>query len=152
MIFYFDMDGTVADLYGTKDWLKKIRAYDTTPYSEAKPLVNMDELKKVCEILRANGHDLGVITWGAADEQNEDFNRRTEKAKREWLFQYMPYIDQKNFHFLPYGTPKQTVHSKNRKTVLIDDNAEVRQKYETPKRRRTIDATGNIIQELYKYI
>lgn len=151
-IFYFDMDGTVADLYGIENWLPKIRQYNVSPYREAKPLVNMNELKKVCELLKANGHELGVITWGAGGEQNEQFNRETEQAKREWIEREMPYINPKNFHFLPYGTPKQSVHAKNRKAVLIDDNAEVRQKYQTPKCRRTIDATGNIIQELYKYI
>ena len=49
----------------------------------------------------------------------------------------MPYIPEKNFHFLPYGTPKQTAHARNRATVLIDDNTEVRKGYTTAKRRRT---------------
>lgn len=152
MTFYFDMDGTVANLYGIENWLPRLRAYDPLVYKEAKPLVDMDELKKVCELLQNNGHELGVITWGAGGEQNADFNAKTEKIKREWIAKNMPYIPEKNFHFLPYGTPKQTAHARNRATVLIDDNEEVRKGYKTAKRRRTIDATGNIIKELRKYI
>ena len=28
MRIWFDMDGTIADLYGVEDWLPKLRAYD----------------------------------------------------------------------------------------------------------------------------
>ena len=31
----FDMDGTIADLYGVENWLPKLRAYDPTPYQTA---------------------------------------------------------------------------------------------------------------------
>ena len=32
----FDMDGTIADLYGVDGWLEKLRAYDATPYLTAE--------------------------------------------------------------------------------------------------------------------
>ena len=35
----FDMDGTIADLYGVKNWLPYLEAEDTTPYAIAKPPV-----------------------------------------------------------------------------------------------------------------
>ena len=28
---WFDMDGTIADLYGDPDWLAKLRAYNPAP-------------------------------------------------------------------------------------------------------------------------
>lgn len=28
---WFDMDGTIANLYGDPNWLEKIRAYDASP-------------------------------------------------------------------------------------------------------------------------
>ena len=44
MTVYFDMDGTIADLYGAKDWLPRLRAYDAKIYAEARPLCNMNTL------------------------------------------------------------------------------------------------------------
>ena len=45
-VFCFDMDGTIADLYADPNWLPKLRAYDPTPYINAKPLVNMSRLAR----------------------------------------------------------------------------------------------------------
>ena len=41
---YFDMDGTIADLYGVPNWLDCLIAEKTKPYREAKPLVDMRNL------------------------------------------------------------------------------------------------------------
>ena len=38
---FFDMDGTIADLYGVDGWLDDLRAERVRPYAEAKPLVNL---------------------------------------------------------------------------------------------------------------
>ena len=40
----FDMDGTIADLYGVENWLDMLRNYNPTPYEVAKPMWNMTEL------------------------------------------------------------------------------------------------------------
>ena len=37
-ILVWDMDGTIADLYGVENWLPMLRAYDPTPYRTAKPI------------------------------------------------------------------------------------------------------------------
>ena len=37
----FDMDGTIADLYGVENWLDYLIAEDTTPYTEAEPLLRL---------------------------------------------------------------------------------------------------------------
>ena len=34
----FDMDGTIADLYGEENWLDDLINERTTPYANAKPL------------------------------------------------------------------------------------------------------------------
>ena len=31
MMIWFDMDGTIANLYGVENWLPMLRAYDPTP-------------------------------------------------------------------------------------------------------------------------
>ena len=41
---YFDMDGTIADLYGVEGWLDSLIAEQTKPYREAKNLVDMRKL------------------------------------------------------------------------------------------------------------
>ena len=35
----FDMDGTIADLYGVKGWLNYLRNEDTTPYEKARLII-----------------------------------------------------------------------------------------------------------------
>lgn len=37
---YFDLDGTLVNLYNVPNWLQKIRSEDVSPYLDAEPLVN----------------------------------------------------------------------------------------------------------------
>ena len=53
MTVYFDMDGTIANLYGVNEWLKRIRAYDAKIYAEARPLCNMSTLARRLNQLQA---------------------------------------------------------------------------------------------------
>ena len=46
MTIWFDMDGTIADLYGVDGWLDNLINEDTRPYDIAKPLVNMAYLSR----------------------------------------------------------------------------------------------------------
>ena len=62
MRIWFDMDGTIADLYGVTDWLPMLRAYDPTPYAIAKPLVNLSRLARTLNRLQALGHEIGIIS------------------------------------------------------------------------------------------
>ena len=52
MTIYFDMDGTIADLYGVENWLPKLRAEDASPYAEATPLTDMENLQLLLAILQ----------------------------------------------------------------------------------------------------
>ena len=36
---YFDMDGTIADLYGVTDWLPMLMNSGSTPYRVAQPML-----------------------------------------------------------------------------------------------------------------
>lgn len=60
---YFDMDGTLADLYNVPNWCERITSNDASPYKDAKPLVSMEHLHKVVEALEARGVVVGVISW-----------------------------------------------------------------------------------------
>lgn len=148
-VIYFDMDGTVADLYGVPNWLEKLRSFDASPYIEAKPLVNMAELEKVCRTLISQGYQIGIITWLSKDSNNK-YDRKVIQAKYEWFEHYMPYIT--SYHPIAYGIPKQKAVKRASKMILVDDNAEVRKMWDTPKTRKSIDANKDIIAELWKLV
>ena len=48
----FDMDGTIADLYGMENWLECLNNEDTTPYEVAKPLLRLATLARVLNNLQ----------------------------------------------------------------------------------------------------
>ena len=141
----FDLDGTVADLYGRDDWLEKLRA-EVPIYEELEPLVNMVELTTIAERLVEKGVEFGVVTWLSMGA-SVDYEFVTAMEKFRWCQKYMPYISE--FEAQPYGTPKQTNYH-HCKCILIDDNAEVRQSFETPHRRKTFDANEDICEFLTK--
>ena len=141
----FDLDGTVADLYGRDDWLEKLRA-EVPIYEELEPLVDMVELTTIAERLVEKGVEFGVVTWLSMGA-SVDYEFVTAMEKFRWCQKYMPYISE--FEAQPYGTRKQTNYH-HCKCILIDDNAEVRQSFETPHRRKTFDANEDICEFLTK--
>ena len=58
MTIYFDMDGTIANFFGVKNWKEMIENGDTTPYEIAKPLFDRNEMDKVMNELKANGYTI----------------------------------------------------------------------------------------------
>jgi hypothetical protein len=112
----FDMDGTIANLYGVEGWLKMLLAGDTTPYAEAKPLVNFSVLARVLNRLQRNGWTIGVITW-LAKVDNDEYNNRVAEVKREWLAKHLPSVKWDKVVVVKYGTPKSTCGN----GILFDD-------------------------------
>lgn len=115
---YFDMDGTIADLYGVENWLSMLRAEDATPYRVAKPLVNITELNVLCGLLRRQGYEIGVISW-LSKESSREYKKAVRAAKREWIRKYFPACGDE-IHLVQYGTPKHSV-AKAKNAILIDD-------------------------------
>ena len=120
----FDMDGTIADLYGVEGWLNDLRAEKTRPYDEAKPLYDMDELTELLNRLRSLGWLVCITTWLAKDATKE-YNKAVSKAKKAWLAKYnFPYDE---IHCVKYGTTKANCTRKKADfQILIDDNKKVR--------------------------
>ena len=120
----FDMDGTIADLYAVENWLPKLRACDPSPYIDASPMWDMDELAEVLNALRANGMVITIITW-LSKESTSEYDAMVREAKREWLDRYnFPYD---HFHGVRYGATKaDSVRKFTDNAWLIDDNAKVR--------------------------
>lgn len=147
---YFDMDGTVADLYGSDNWLDNLQNECNGVFNNLFPLVDMNELAMVCHQLMNNGYSFGIITWlpmGASYE----YERVCEQEKREWANEFMPWVSE--FYAQSYGVPKQYAPIKRAQNmVLVDDNTEVRAMWNTEKQRTSIDATKNIVEELKKLL
>ena len=64
---YFDMDGTLVDFYGVPNWLPKLRSYDPSPYTQAKPLLNFSLFARYVNILQRLGYTVGIISWLSKD-------------------------------------------------------------------------------------
>lgn len=60
---WFDMDGTLNKFYEVPNWLPKLRAYDPSPYAEAKVMHNMSLLARYLNKVQANGYHIGIISW-----------------------------------------------------------------------------------------
>lgn len=141
---YFDMDGTVANLYAVEQWEPKLRASDPSPYREAVPVVDMTVLANLCHQLMQAGITIGVISWLAMDSTKE-YDCQVREAKRAWLKQWMPYVQE--VHLIKYGRTKKSA-ARIKDAILVDDNAKVRAGWSGV----TIDATQDILKELKKVL
>lgn len=116
---WFDMDGTIADLYGVENWLECLTTYDPFPYNMAKPLIKLNVLARLLNRLQTEGYRLGVISW-LSKNSTAEYDRAVTKAKQEWLKKHLASVTFDEIHIVTYGTPKQNfVRTKN--DILFDD-------------------------------
>jgi hypothetical protein len=143
----FDMDGTIADLYGVKNWLEALRAEDPRPYMEAKPMYNMMVLNTILGLLKDMGWRVVVTTW-LAKGSTPAYDAVVREAKIEWLARYeFPYDE---IHLVKYGTTKANcTRGIGGFQILVDDNEQVRKGWNLGD---TINANENIIEALVKLI
>ena len=113
---WFDMDGTIANLYGVKGWLDYIIKEETTPYEKAETLINMQVLARLLNKLQKKGYLIGIVSW-TAKNGTEDYNRRVTEAKQNWLKKHLKSVAFNKIDIIKYGTPKQN----NRNGILFDD-------------------------------
>lgn len=139
----FDMDGTIANLYGVENWLADLQAEKTRPYEIAEPLYNMDELNEILHSLQALGWKIAITTWLAMNATKE-YNKAVSKAKKEWLAKYnFPYDE---IHCIKYGTTKANCTRKKADfQILIDDNKKVRDGW-------TLGTTVNAEYDITKFL
>ena len=116
---FFDMDGTIADLYGVENWLDYLIASDALPYEIAKPLIRLNALARILNRLQKQGYKIGVISW-LAKNSNTDYDEKVTKAKKEWLKKHLASVNFDEIHIVKYGTPKQTF-AKTENDILFDD-------------------------------
>lgn len=117
----FDLDGTLANLYGVEGWLDSLRSFDPTPYIIAKPLLNMSALARLIHKVQKLGYTVKVISWLPKDTSTE-YDFLVTVAKVEWLRKHLPSVKFDDIIIVEYGVPKSTLGC----GVLFDDNADIR--------------------------
>lgn len=140
----FDMDGTIANLYGVEGWLSDLTNESVRPYEVCEPMYNMNELSDILTTLKEeHGYQIIVTTWTAKDG-SQAYNKAVRYAKINWLKSHnFPYDI---IHCVKYGTTKANCTRKlGGFQILIDDNDKVRDGWTLGS---TIDAKFNIIPEL----
>lgn len=143
-VIAWDMDGTLADLYGVDNWLDKLHNEDASPYIEARPLVDVEALTTKLLALKAAGYAVAVVSW-LAGGSSKQYDKDVRAAKRAWLEKYFPGVFDE-VHLVKYGTTKRQTIRKYAEAILVDDNAKVRKGFSG----QTIDAsnTQKMMEEL----
>ena len=105
---YFDLDGTLANLYGINNWLDYVLNEDAFPYLEAEPMVNLSLLVRTLHRLQNKGFHIGIISWLSKNATIE-YEDSIREAKLYWIKKHMPSMVFDEIHIIPYGTPKESV-------------------------------------------
>lgn len=124
---YFDMDGTIADLYGVENWLADLEASRVRPYEEARVMHNMSALAKAIHKAQRKGVRVGIISW-LSKGGTESYNKAVEKAKRKWLKKHLKSVTFDEIFIVPYGTPKHTLVAPD--SDLFDDEERNRKEWD----------------------
>lgn len=146
MTIFFDMDGTIVDLYSVPDWLLKLRNNDASPYEEAMSLLRLNNAARLLNALQKNGVRIGIITW-LSKNSNPAYDRVVRRAKRRWLARHLGSVDWDEIHMVKYGTPK-TKFRKAANDILFDDVEEIREKW--GERAYSPEEIFNVLKNLMK--
>lgn len=122
-MIWFDMDGTIADLYAVEGWLDDLQNNRVRPYKEAAPLVNLQALAHRLNNLQRQGYRLGIVSW-LSKFGDAAYKREIIKAKRRWLNIHLRSVQWNEIVIVPYGIPKSSVVSEL--GVLFDDEEQNR--------------------------
>ena len=147
----FDMDGTVADLYGVENWLEMLRSENPLPYIVAKPMWDMEILADLLNEFRAQGGIVAVVSWLSMGS-SQQYKEMVRLAKREWLADMGFPADY--IHLVQYGATKANSVRKRLagggSAVLFDDSEKVRSSWTLGE---TIDPTDcDLVNALRKLL
>lgn len=119
MTINFDMDGTIANLYGVENWLEMLIAEDTTPYAVAKPMVNFSSLARLLNKVQRKGIKIAVISWTSKNGSAE-YNKAVAETKKVWLAKHLPSVKWDAINVVEYGYNKANF-AKSVNDILFDD-------------------------------
>lgn len=123
----FDMDGTIANLYGVEGWLDMLIAEDATPYETAEVLLNMNVLARLLNRLKKQGFEIGIISW-LAKNSTAEYDEQVTIAKKKWLTKHLHSVNFDFVEIVAYGTDKNLVR-KNENDILFDDEKRNRENW-----------------------
>lgn len=119
---WFDMDGTIADLYAVDGWLADLQAENTRPYDEAKVMHNMARLARLLNTLQRNGYTIGIISW-TSKCGSDLYNGAVALSKLCWLNKHLHSVQWDEIKIVKYGTNKRETCGDG---ILFDDEEENR--------------------------
>lgn len=125
---WWDMDGTIANLYGVDNWLPKLRAEDASPYAEAEVMWNMAQLARLMNRVQLMGYKLGIISW-TSKGGSDAYNEAVKQAKVAWLNKHLKSVNWDAICIVKYGTPKSVVMDTD-EDILFDDEQPNRDAWE----------------------
>ena len=124
---WFDMDGTIADLYAVDNWLTRLRSFDPSPYTEARTMLNMSLLARYLNKVQAAGYCIGIISWLSMDS-TEEYEEAVIEAKMSWLEEHLHSVHFDSINMVSYGISKNEF-MENEDDILFDDNENIRKEW-----------------------
>lgn len=121
-MIWFDMDGTIANLYGVENWLPMLIANDPKPYRIAGTLLNMNKLARQLNAVQRAGYRIGIISW-LSKNSNPEYDEAVTAAKLWWLKKHLHSVNFDEIKIVAYGTPKHTLC----RGILFDDENQNRE-------------------------
>ena len=137
---YFDLDGTVFDLYGKSNWLEILRTEQIGAFQGSfLPEIDLNEFYATIEHLSIYGVQFAVISW-LPMQASPEYEEICRQEKNEWILENLPFVSEVSI--VPYGIPKQDcIIKRAQRMILLDDNAEVCEMWRTAKQRQSIQIT-----------
>lgn len=117
---WFDMDGTLADLYSNPNWLEELHSYNPAPYLNAKPIYEQKSLLRSLSALRAKGFKLGIISW-VSKVTTTKYTKEIKAAKIKWLKEHELYDLFDKILITSYGDNKSNRCRYYGRGILVDD-------------------------------
>lgn len=127
MTIFFDMDGTISNLYACPDWLPMLRAYNPAPYAEAAVMHNMSKLARYLNKVKAAGYSIGIISW-LSKCSNEAYDCAVTAAKLDWLHRHLPSVVWDEINIISYGMCKADFMTSDT-DILFDDEENNRKEW-----------------------
>lgn len=115
----FDMDGTIANLYGVEGWLDDLINENTRPYEMAHVMLNMNILARRLNQLQNKGYELVIISW-LSKNSSTAYDEAVTTAKLAWLKKHLNSVHWNEIHIVRYGTNKAQFASSD-EDILFDD-------------------------------
>lgn len=121
---FFDMDGTIADLYGVENWLEYLMNKDVFPYENANALLSLSALARKLNALQRKGFSIEIISW-LAKNSNSKYDEKVTRAKEKWLSTHLKSVSFDRINIVSYGTNKDNFRH-TEYDILFDDEEQNR--------------------------